>query len=194
MIPLATHRKVWAWFCLCATDKSPNVWKQIVAAALTFGILVSFLGLISASGIFVMRFWSTDIEGCLYALFQFFGFLGILYTFIIGILFRKDIAAIFVTLTKIHNQSQFQSIITHYRHVYEIDRLFLRLTIDKNEESYRFLVRTNERSEWLWRFVFKVILMAVCITIITSSASILICYFTSGVFNANHVYHPYKLV
>lgn len=106
MIPLATHRKIWSWCCLCTTDIDPSLRKRIGAAIVTFGILAINLSVIPASAMFVVEFWPTDIEGCLYALFQLFGYIGTVYTIIVAIMFREEIAAIFATLTKIYDESK----------------------------------------------------------------------------------------
>lgn len=122
MIPLETHRRIWSWCCMCATDENPSIRRRIGSAILTFGILAVNFSVIPSSAIFVMKFRSTDIESCLFALFQVFTYIGIVYTIVIEIMFRKEVAAIFITLTKIYSGSK---IINVYNFTFEIDGFHL---------------------------------------------------------------------
>ena len=67
--------------------------------------------------------------------------------------------------------------------------------LDKNDESFRFLARANNTSEWLWDLYFKFIFGGFQIFIATASiASVLLCLLWNDQFDVTLVYHPYRFV
>lgn len=66
--------------------------------------------------------------------------------------------------------------------------------LDENEDSFKFLVEANEKSEWLWQFYFKFMIITCSNTAFLSALSAFTCYFKYGKFDGQFLYHPYKVV
>lgn len=67
--------------------------------------------------------------------------------------------------------------------------------LDKNEESFHFLVQANNTSEWMWKTYFKYVMAGFSISsILVCAGSTTICYVTKGDFDPEHVYHVLKLM
>lgn len=66
--------------------------------------------------------------------------------------------------------------------------------LDANEDSFNFLMQANEKSEWLWKFYFKFMIITCSNTAFLSALSAFTCYFKYGKFDEKFLYHPYKVV
>lgn len=103
MNPLVTNKKVLTWLCLCPAEKSTKwSWKLIYAIfALTIftGNLCAFV----VSVVYFMQFVSTDLEGCLYALYQIGAFSALIYMTMTAFYLRHEISALFESLSEIYH-------------------------------------------------------------------------------------------
>lgn len=63
------------------------------------------------------------------------------------------------------------------------------LILDENDDSFRFLARTNNTCEWISKLFLKASIVNVCVTVIVTSAmSVLSSYIKYGSFNTDHVH------
>lgn len=65
---------------------------------------------------------------------------------------------------------------------------------DKNSDSFRFLARANNTSEWIWNIYMKYSVVSVVGLAVMSTASVFICWVLHGHFNSDSVYHPIEIV
>lgn len=68
------------------------------------------------------------------------------------------------------------------------------LHLDKNKDSFRFLMQANNTSEGMWSIYVKCMLIALVSAVSTSICSSIVCYWKYGKFDVAHLYHPYKLL
>lgn len=189
MKPLLTSQQVLTWLCMCATDDSTSKPKRMCYAAFTLivGTIISAALLVSIG--FIIKNFSTDFAGCLYAVFQVAAHIAILNLIIVGLINRNRIADLFAELSKLYNASMDRTV---YLEDLLEDQNMIHL-LDSTEMSFRFLGEANNKSEWLWQIYLKLGMGGAVVNMFISSiASIIYCYHKYGVFNANHLYKPYK--
>lgn len=68
------------------------------------------------------------------------------------------------------------------------------LHLDKNEDSFRFLMQANNTSERMWSIYVKCLVFALSNAILSAIGSIIVCYLKNGEFDVTHLYHPYKMM
>lgn len=107
MTPLKTHKQIWTWLCVCPPNKNTSKWKRVAYMILASAIIAFEFTAVIASLAFIVKFMRTDFEGCLHALFQCIGYVGITAVMIIALISRRKIFWIFEELTKIHQKCKF---------------------------------------------------------------------------------------
>lgn len=65
---------------------------------------------------------------------------------------------------------------------------------DKHSDTFRFLARANNMSEWMWSIFFKCLMLTLFGSPLISVISILIFWLIDGTFNTNHLYRPLKIM
>lgn len=105
MKSLKTCRGVLTWLYLCPSDKLNESMGEkemhIIFGSSIF--LANFLNVIVSAAFFV-KYISTDLEECLYSLFEIVGFLGMVYVILIAFSLRNKIFAIFESLDTIYDK------------------------------------------------------------------------------------------
>lgn len=104
MKPLEIHKQIWIWFCVCSADENTSEIKKSIFRVFTLIIILSDLSVIPASVIFALNNLSTDLDGCLHALFQITAYTGISYSMISALILRKKIRSLFDNLTLIYKK------------------------------------------------------------------------------------------
>lgn len=106
MDPLVTNKKMLMWLCILPAQAQTNQNMKLLYIVTSFTLLTScFLGLI-ASVAFMVKYLSTNLEDCLYALFQVSGDASALYMILIAFILRRQIAALFDQLSEIYCASK----------------------------------------------------------------------------------------
>lgn len=70
----------------------------------------------------------------------------------------------------------------------------LNFFIDETLDTYRFLVHANNKSEQLWKFYAKFMLIVFIETEILTALSIFFRWFEYGDFETTNLYHPFKVM
>lgn len=102
MRPLQTIERVLIWLCLLSADKPISNWTKLIYFVLTSVVVTSNMAFLATSVTIFMRFYSTDLDGSLYALFQITGILPIIAMIIVSFCLRKKIEMIFEKFRKIY--------------------------------------------------------------------------------------------
>lgn len=64
---------------------------------------------------------------------------------------------------------------------------------DEHDDSFRYLARANNRSEYIWKMYFKYVIPAnACLLAIPSICSALFCYIINGKLIVDHLFIPLK--
>lgn len=165
MIAFKTNYRVLTWLCVCPLDESTSERLKILIRVFAMSVFLANVCATATAVAFFRRSISIDMEGSLYSLVQIAGSSSTTYTMIVAFILRTQITEIFMKLSKI-----------------------------KNDDSFEFMERASNQSEWMWGIYFKTLIgFAVNITT-TAIASVLYCTRVHGHFDANDVYHPYKFV
>lgn len=106
MRPLQTTEQVLTWLCLLPADKMISDWRKLSYILLTAVIVTSIMAYLPASVAYFMRFYSTNLDGSFYALFQITGLLPIITMIVVSFGFRHKIKLIFDKFTKIYAESK----------------------------------------------------------------------------------------
>lgn len=106
MEPLATNKRVLVWLFLCSLDVEIKKWKKLACALLGSIIFMSTLSDMLASVAFRLKYIAIDLEECLFALLQCFGFGSVTYAFIVIFFQRHRMREIFRNLSAIYTESK----------------------------------------------------------------------------------------
>lgn len=69
------------------------------------------------------------------------------------------------------------------------------LFADKNDQSFRYLAQANNKSEWMWTFYMKYVIVGFMIcNINTAMTSMMISWLHNGNIDIDHLYYPYKVM
>lgn len=189
MEPIASNRRVLTWLCLCPFDPSTSTWKRAFFVISTIFLFASEVGAFISSIIFFVKNVSNDLEGSLYAVFQFVAFTGLIYMSIVAFILRKRINMFLGTLSTIYEESER----ANERNVFSWLSISFQLFSDSNLSSFRHFERANHKSELLWEYYAKFVLTGFpASTIGMSATSVLYCHLTGKGFNSKYLYFPYK--
>lgn len=102
MKPLVTCELVLTWFCVYPVDdaQQKTIWK-VFSVATVVSLLSGWVG----SAIYFGKYFSVDLEACLYAMFQISAVSSGLYMYIISFYTRHKIKAFFEHLSDIYDES-----------------------------------------------------------------------------------------
>lgn len=71
----------------------------------------------------------------------------------------------------------------------------MRVVLDENEPSFRFLIETNDKCEWICKMFFKYVMGAFSIVVtLICIASVWFSWFMMGQFDVHYVYHSYRVM
>lgn len=106
MEPMATARKVLTWLCIVPADEETTKFKKLIYIACTSALMVSTICGFLTSSAFIIKFMSTNLEDCLYALIQICATVGDTYMMLVAFILRHKIAALFDRLAAIYRASK----------------------------------------------------------------------------------------
>lgn len=125
MKPLTTNHQVMIWLCMCPADESASKKKRMIYVAFTFIVIaITVLCLLSCI-VFIVKYLATDLESCLYVVFQVFAQTSILNEILVGLFMRHQIGAIFTKLSRIYIASKGQDYAIKYHKIIIIIGFFV---------------------------------------------------------------------
>lgn len=195
MRPLVTQQRVLTWFCLCpapgGTCKFLKLKYILICGILMLNQSICFL---SCSAFFFM-FLSTNLKESLFALFSMAANSSVPHQMIIALFSQHRILNVIESLSEIYDASEYFTPFCYLSYVTCILKIQIlnNTNSDENDDTFQFLVETNETCEWIWKFYFKFVIcgFAVC-TLIVSSLSFLFCLLINDHFDSRYVYHPFR--
>lgn len=104
MTPLETTHRVLMWLCIVPSNNF-STREKVLSIGLSFTVGVMILAQLVASAMFVLEFYSTNLESSLYAVYQFSAWMPILYIFVIALLLRHKITAVLCEISNIYDTS-----------------------------------------------------------------------------------------
>lgn len=190
MKPLETSQRVLTWLSVCPASANTDKLTKLAYIFLTIFTIIGMTGIITTSVAFFVKFFSTRLEEALVSMFQVSGTGGSWYMFIAVFPSRHKIKTIFDRLTEICGKSTIFTTTSSSSEI--IQTIFFYL--DADEESQQFLMKANDKSEWIWRSYFKLMIYALISIPIVSAGSVLISYMLRGTYDNNYLYHPFKIL
>lgn len=103
MKPLASLQLIFSWISMYPAAAETALWKRFVFKAFPMVLIIGNLSGLISSSVFFLKFITTDLEGCLYALFQIVGQLDMTNAVITTFASRNRIAAMFKSLEDIYD-------------------------------------------------------------------------------------------
>lgn len=91
---------------MCSVDKTQDPRKKILYFFCFLLVLSVNVAALIAATKFALKFFSTDLEECLYAFFQISAIAGIVYVMLAAFLLRHKISTIFIQLSDIYAASK----------------------------------------------------------------------------------------
>lgn len=101
--PLASCRNVLQWIRVLPIEKDASISKRIISITIAMALIIS-MGTMAPSATFFWKYISTDLEGCLYALFQISALIGTINAIITVLFFHREIGAMFTSLLRIYDE------------------------------------------------------------------------------------------
>lgn len=105
MKPLVTNQRVLTWLNVCPVEETATKREKNLYFTFNVFILIIALGMMIGSVLFLIKYWSIDLEAALLAFFQISVMFGFLYMTLTAYVLRQKITAIFTNLTDIFNES-----------------------------------------------------------------------------------------
>lgn len=186
---LPTIKSGMKWLCIYPANKSESV-RQKIAYKIVGGTVVVINCAGTASHFaFMLKFWSTDLEGSLTAFMGLVANIGTIYTKLIAFLLQHRMHRIFVKLAKIFDASMCRIDFEHFAVLFcWIEHAFH--SLDKNDESFKLLLHVNEVSKWITSILKTFMIFFACCTILMCIASVLICRMIHGYSDVRYFFHP----
>lgn len=203
--PLATIRKVLKWLCILPAREATSKHKKLIYIVFSVSILTISICGFTSSLIFIVKYFSTNLEDCLYALFQVSGNISNLYMVLIAFILRHRIAALFERLWEIYDASKksmdifnecfyfaksqtSNKIFVHFKNNSEI----FHVNLDAKENLFRFLAKANNKSQWIWSIYSKFVMASIMNLVTMCSASAIVCWMNYKMFVPKCIYRPYR--
>lgn len=115
MQPLVTIKRILMWMCMTPPEASTSEWRKKQYFVFAHTVLFLFLFMLMAHVAYVVKFFATDLPGCLFAFMSVCGFGGIIYIMISAFIMRQKINGVFDHLTEIYENSKCGVILTSLR-------------------------------------------------------------------------------
>lgn len=116
------NRHIFTWLNLCPDFGSCSQFQKWLRFTIVAIILITECLAVLASSMFIHRFFETDIENCLYALFQVAALFSVIYMWTAGFIQRNTISKIFVEYQEIYENSTFR--LSYNQNIHEIINSF----------------------------------------------------------------------
>lgn len=190
-------QQVLTWLCILPPENSTSVRKKRAFKAFAFTIVAILTSIFIAGVFFIRKFALTDFVKCLFSFSVCLSCACIIYVAIVSYILRSKILTIFETLSEIYDTCK--SIRINWKLLMNSSNAknenIVFFITDKDEGSFRFLARANNKCEWIWRLYFERILGVLGLNhLFASVISVLLCYYNYGKFDRNHLYLPFNLV
>lgn len=115
MVPLRTNRQVLTWLCVYPSEEGDSKLMKLAHISFTLTILAVNLLAFGISMYSFIHLVNTNLEASLLCLLQMVAEMSAIYIIVITVYNRRDISAIFTTLTKIYGTRKCIIIITLIR-------------------------------------------------------------------------------
>lgn len=102
MKPLVKSQEILTWLCICPTENASK-WKRFAHLFFTLSIILLVCSLMVSSVVYIFQFLLIDLENTLYAVGQIPCWSPVLYSFIMALIKRQKITALFTKLNKIYD-------------------------------------------------------------------------------------------
>lgn len=188
-LPLTSCRNVLQWTDVLPLEESANILKRIATIAMAVVLILSMVT-VTPSIAYFWKYISTDIEGCLFALFQISVMFGTINAVISVLFFRHEIVEMFTSLSRIYDEREMN--FGCYLSLFDCNSFIFP---DREKKTFQCLTQANDRSELVARIYVKFnIVVTLGSLILTPALSVVLCFVINGRFEVTSVYHPFRLV
>lgn len=187
---LSTHRIIWTLISIYPIDENESKWKKWMVKIFPLFSIVSHSSLLAATvayiygstwNILCMHFVNLPLFCLGFLCSQLDWFTGIKW-FLFSkswLKFTSNVSTLCIKTMK--NDQSFVNLVDI-------------CSTDKHLESYEYLMRAYETSEWLWQFYLKCMLCSFLSTLVFMTPSIYMSWSFYGNFDVKHLYHPFKVM
>lgn len=168
---LSTNQRVLTWLCIYPADDSTRIEIKLAYIIVSIVIIAIELSILIASIAFFMKNVSSDLDSSLFAVIQIVGLFGLTYMIIVAFILSRNITDMFKGLTLICDTCA-------------------------NDDSFKFLEKTNIKIEQIWQIYLKYV-MGGCAVFIIVDCAIYACICRLIYGNVNilaYLYRPFKMM
>lgn len=185
MEPIETVKQMLIWLCVCPSPKSASKSAKLAHLAFTVFVFSGNIGGAITHGFFLFKFGATDLKGSIFSFMGSTGFSAILYVMIILSSMGHQITSILGQLSIIYKTRK-KSSLGKWHHF----EIYLNWTFsDENSNTFEFLRRANDTSEWICKFYIKYVMYFVLGGNITLANISALIGFITGHFEASQAFH-----
>lgn len=194
MEPLITNRRYLVWLCVCPANKSASRWQKLAHATFATIVLTAVMCGVTGCLTFCWKFASIDFGRSVFAFMFAVAEFTAVYTATVGIfLLRHKIGAIFDNLAVIYRQSKcffyLENIFKNQKNTTFVSNP------DQKTDSFDYLARANDTSEWMCKTFSKIATVAIIVNIsLVPIISVLFCWATNKDAGVENYYHPIPYV
>lgn len=105
MLELNQRIFIWLNICPAPVESDWSFSKKCLSVTIASGIMTIECLSLLASSMYIDRYLETDIENCMYAIFQLAALFSVIYMWTVGFFLRNTIAGIFEQFQNIYNKS-----------------------------------------------------------------------------------------
>lgn len=188
---LDLNRRIFTWLNICPTVDDQSHVKKYLRGMIAGTIIVTECLAIVASFMFIHRFLETEIENCLYALFQVAALFSVIYMWTVGFILRNTIAEIFRMFQKIYDSSNHVDLSS----LIECAALIVIFLSDTEESLALNMAKADQSSNQITVLLVKyVVLGFICVLAIMGTLNVVYCHIVYGQINEELLYFPYHFV
>lgn len=206
---LRRSQQVLTWLCVCPVNETEDFKAKYIL--FTFGVLATLIFALASSIVFCLKFASSKLEQAFHALFVIAALTAVVIANIIMFVMRSKMIGIFGKLSEIYETSKTLFCLVWKDQIWKNENYSKRpnfslikyfctlysykiLNLDKNEETYQFLLKVDNLCNWLWEMYFYMMGCYFISSMMMCAISVVVCNYLTGSFDANHVLHPFRLV
>lgn len=202
MEPLDLNKRVFQCLNIYPVAKQLMNSTKYLHPLIAIGMIIIECAALMASILFIFFYLKSDIEKCLYALFQVAALFSVIYMWIVGYILRNTMVEIFTKFQKIYDSSIRWQSIEFLLLQFELQnkqlivhRSILIFTGEQSSILFQYLNEANRRTIWITNLLVRYVpVMFIGLLVVMATINVAYCEIVYGQINVDLLYFPYYFV
>lgn len=197
MIPLRTEQKVLTWLCICPVANNTSESRKLISAIFSITVFVAISCNVIASVAYIRKFIEIDFEASLDAVHPVFGWMPLIFIFIVMHRLKHQIVEMFGALSNIYSTSKLVSIKTTA--IRKTNNLIYQKkkspVLATDIDLVKHLIQVKEKCERVWEIYIKYVITGFGASTVGSClGSVLSFTLSNEQFNVENMYLQFKIM